>query len=39
MPTTYHKQVENALKILGDEWKKRGKIKQVYRGYEKPLIT
>jgi len=37
MATAYHKQVENALKILGHEWKEQGKIKHAYRGCEIPL--
>jgi hypothetical protein len=37
MPTAYHKQVEGALRTLGIEWAKQGKIKEVYRGSEKPL--
>lgn len=37
MATAYHKQVENALRTLGYEWKEQGKVRQVYRGCGTPL--
>jgi hypothetical protein len=37
MTTAYHKQVENALVILGTEWERDRKIRHVYRGCELPL--
>lgn len=37
MATEYHKKIEHALVMLGDDWKSEKKIKQVYRGSKRPL--
>jgi len=37
MVTEYHKIIEDSLIFLGNEWKNQRKIKNVYRGNERPL--
>lgn len=37
MTTKYHKEIEESLIILGYEWKNQRKIKEIYRGSERPI--
>jgi len=37
MTTAYHRQIEDGLLALGNEWKNRKRIRNFYRGSERPL--
>lgn len=37
MTTDYHKKIADSLIMLGHEWKNQNKIKEIYRGSERPI--